>query len=131
MEKSDYQQAIVEFNKSTELEPLDHEAYNNRGEAYFKLGNYQQARDDFNKALIAINNGHEPNPGGFVGLAEINKRFNIQFPRQSLEAKYYRNRGLAYEKLGNKNQATKDLKTAAMVGDQEAQKYLLSKEMAW
>jgi len=59
------------------------------------------------------------------------KQWGISTSTPSQLAKYYRNRGLAYEKLGNKNQAIEDLKTAARVGDKEAQKYLLSKEMTW
>ena len=110
MEKGNYQQAINMFNKSVELNPLDHAAYNTRGEVYSKLNNYKQAMEDFNRAIIAINHGHEPNPKGFVGLAKILKEQNWERQEDLIQAKYYRNRGLAYEKLGNKNQAIEDLK---------------------
>lgn len=131
MEKGNYQQAINMFNKSVELNTLDHAAYNTRGEVYSKLNNYKQAMEDFNRAIIAINHGHEPNPKGFVGLAKILKEQNWERQEDLIQAKYYRNRGLAYEKLGNKNQAIEDLKIAAMVSDKEAQKYLLSRGMSW
>jgi tetratricopeptide (TPR) repeat protein len=103
-----HQQAITEYNKLIEKNPLDHEAYNSRGESHLKFENYQQATEDFNRAIIALQQS-------IIGP----------------EAKYFRNRGLAYEKLGNGKQAIEDMKTAAMAGDKEAQKYLLSKEMTW
>ncbi len=131
MGEGNYHQAITEFDKIIDLEPLDHAAYNNRGEVYLRLNNHKQAMEDFNRAIIAINHGHEPNPNGLASFAESNKRFGLYILEDSLQAKYYRNRGLAYEKLGNKNQAIKDLKIAARVGDKEAQKYLLSKGMTW
>lgn len=133
MEAGNYHQAITEFNKLIELEPLDHAAYNNRGEAHLKLGNYQQAREDFNRAIIAYNK-----VGGDLDLnmAEFCLQTGVTLTeklRVALETwpKHYRNRGLAYEKLGNKTQAIEDMKKAAQKGDKEAQKYLLSKEMTW
>lgn len=127
MEKGDYQQAIIDFNKLIEIEPLDHAAYNNRGEAYLKLGNYRQAKEDFNRAIIA----YEKKEGG-LGYSTFNVQYGLK-GNVVLErwAKYYRNRGLSYEKLGNKAQSIDDMKKAAKIGDKEAQKYLLSKEMDW
>jgi tetratricopeptide (TPR) repeat protein len=130
MEKGDYQKAITDFNKLIELQPLDHAAYNNRGEAHLKLGNYQQAREDFNRAIIAFQKSSDWEKSS---IGKIMAKHGLKVPEGYCidESQYYRNRGLAYEKLGNKKQAIEDMKTAAKAGDKEAQKYLLSKEMDW
>ena len=44
------QQAIKDYDKAIELNPQDAIAYFNRGIAYGKLGNYQQAIKDFKTA---------------------------------------------------------------------------------
>jgi tetratricopeptide (TPR) repeat protein len=43
----------------------------------------------------------------------------------------YYNRGFAYGKLGDHRQAIKDYKTAARLGDKDAQDYLRSKRISW
>jgi tetratricopeptide (TPR) repeat protein len=139
MEKGDYQQAITEFNKLIKLNPLDHAAYNSRGEAYLKLGKFKQAKEDFNRAIIAFNKSGDRGRSYLIEKFKW-KSYDQLGPLSDLtaaaekvvdESKYYRNRGLAYEKLGKKKQAIEDMKTAAKLGDKDAQKYLLSKEMAW
>ena len=132
MENGNYEHAIIEFNKSIDLEPLNHKAYNNRGEAHLKLGNYQRARQDFSRAIISCQKSKDSKTSD--SLHDLNVHLDASMPNSDgspPEAKYYRNRGLAYEKLGNKKQAIVDMKTAAKSGDKEAQKYLLSKEMTW
>ncbi len=132
MKNGNYEHAIIEFNKSIDLDPLNHKAYNNRGEAHLKLGHYQRARQDFSRAIISCQKSKDSKTSD--SLHDLNVHLDASMPNSdgSLpEAKYYRNRGLAYEKLGNKKQAIVDMKTAAKSGDKEAQKYLLSKEMTW
>ena len=45
------QEALEAFTKAIELNPKYAEAYNNRGIAHLKLGNYQQAIRDYDKAI--------------------------------------------------------------------------------
>jgi tetratricopeptide (TPR) repeat protein len=78
-------------------------AYSNRGAAYHKLGNTQQAIKDYNKVI------------------ELNPQL----------ADAYHNRGVAYHKLGNIKRAIDDFKIAARLGLKDAQDYLRSKGMEW
>jgi tetratricopeptide (TPR) repeat protein len=71
-------------------------AYNNRGNAYLLLGKYQQAIEDFNKAL------------------EQNHNF----------AKAYNNRGLAYKNLGNYQLAIEDFSVSIRKNNREPIAYL-------
>jgi len=41
-----YRQAIGDYDKATEINPKDAEAYYNRGNAYSHLGNVRQASED-------------------------------------------------------------------------------------
>jgi Flp pilus assembly protein TadD len=43
--------AIEDFNKAIRFRPGDAYAYNDRGIAYGKLGQYQRAIEDFNEAI--------------------------------------------------------------------------------
>lgn len=45
-----YQQAILDFNRTIELNPEYAEAYYYRGNAYNRIGEYQQAIKDFKVA---------------------------------------------------------------------------------
>jgi len=78
-------------------------AYANRAINYIRLGNYQQALTDYDKA---------------IQLAPKN-------------AVLYKERGLTYENLGDYRQAIKDYKTAARLGDKDAQDILRSKGISW
>ncbi len=49
--KSDYKNAIVDFNQALKLEPNHAEGYYTRGSVYSTQGNYTQAIVDYNQAL--------------------------------------------------------------------------------
>ena len=96
-----------EFNfiidKAIEINPRFAHAYANRGIAYRKLGNPQKAIEDYDKAI------------------EIYPRY----------AAAYANRGVAYKSLGNQMQALEDMKTAAKLGDMNAQSLLRNNGIDW
>jgi Zn-dependent protease len=56
-EEGQYDQAIPEFTKALEINPMYIEAYLNRGAAYIATGQYDEALSDFNK-VIEIEPGH-------------------------------------------------------------------------
>ena len=76
----EYEEAIVLYDKVIDLENKDIEdievCYYNRGRAYFQLGNYQKAIGDYTMAI------------------EI-----------SPQSKYYKDRAIAYEMIGDSENA--------------------------
>ena len=79
-----YEEAIENYNRAIDLSPKYSWAYNNRGLAYYDLGNANKAISDYNKA--------------------------IAFDSQNSFAYY--NRGLVYYNLGNLDQAILDYSKA-------------------
>lgn len=79
----EYEEAIVLYDKAIDLENKDIEdievCYYNRGRAYFQLGNYQKAIGDYTMAI------------------EI-----------SPQSKYYKDRAIAYEMIGDSENALLD-----------------------
>lgn len=89
---SDYEKAIEYYDRAITLEShgIDNIEvwFFNRGKAYYDLGNYEKAIEDFTQAI-----------------AYTPKR------------KYYAERGLAYEKMGEVEKATEDAMLAAMANE--------------
>lgn len=54
-----YRQALADYNKAIELEPLDSFNYVSRGDLYLKVRKYEQALADFNE-YITLKKGYEP-----------------------------------------------------------------------
>jgi len=50
LQRNEFKQAVSEFDKAIELESNKYYYYLKRGEAYFWLGEYLKAKDDFNEA---------------------------------------------------------------------------------
>ena len=78
-------------------------SYSDRGSAYYRLGDIQQAFKDYNKAI------------------EINPKYS--------EAYYFR--GKAYYKLGDTQHAIRDYKIAARLGNKHTQDLLSSRNIEW
>ena len=50
VEKGEYGEAIKDYSKAIELDPDDADVWNDRGDAYTKLGNEAKAKADYLKA---------------------------------------------------------------------------------
>jgi tetratricopeptide (TPR) repeat protein len=111
--------------------------YTQRGNAYFKKGQYTQAIGEYNEAL-------EKNPSyilayynrsvAYTRLEQYDRAVNdcnkaLQLDPQ--HANSYYTRGLSYWHLGSKNQAIKDFQTAAKLKNKEAQGFLTSMRIKW
>jgi len=91
-----YKQAIEDFNRAIEINPLYAEAYNNRGNAYTDLDHHKKAIEDFNRAI------------------DIKPSF----------AGTYGNRGNAYIALGNTEQAIEDFSRAIAIKPDDVSFYI-------
>ena len=87
---------IADYDKAIELDPQYARAYNNRGIAYCRKGDYDQAIVDYDKAI----------------------KLAPQY------ATAYNNRGIAYVDKGNYDQAIANLNEAIRVGSDHATTYL-------
>jgi hypothetical protein len=91
------------FALSIRLDPTNHRAYINRGLAYQKLGNMQQAIEDYGKA-ISVN---------------------------SDDGKVYYLRGLALKRLDMHEEAVTDIIKAADLGYRPAYDFIKSERISW
>ena len=91
-----FDKAMADYEKAIALNPLDSEAYNNRGVAFAKIGQLDKAIADFDKA-IALN----------PSLSEA-----------------YLNRGRTHLMTNNKESAVSDLKKACTLGSERGCKTL-------
>ena len=95
---TDQKKAIEYLNNAIKLQPDDAAAYNNRGNVYYKLGQYQVAIEDYNEAT----------------------RLKPDYVNA------YYSRGNSYYKLGQHKRAIEDFKIAAGLGHEVAQVILKS-----
>ena len=66
-----YDQAISDYSKALEINPKDTAAYNNRGMAYYRKGEYDKAWEDVHKAQSL---GFQVRPGFLKNLREASGR---------------------------------------------------------
>jgi Tfp pilus assembly protein PilF/4-amino-4-deoxy-L-arabinose transferase-like glycosyltransferase len=70
-EKQQYQQALLEYQKAIANDPDYADAYNNKGETYYLMGNYQAAIGPFEKTI-------ELNPGDPKGYNNLGACYEAQ-----------------------------------------------------
>lgn len=137
IELGNYQQAINDCSKAIKLNPEFASAYYNRGIAYDGLGNHLQAINDYNKeirlnpknAKTYFNRGLAYSKLGNQRKAINDYNMAIELYPENAKAFYYR--GLAYGMLENHDMYIQNLKTAAQLGQTEAQDDLNSHGIQW
>lgn len=112
-------------------------AYTNRGTAYLRKGQYNEAIGEYTKALkmnphyaIAYCNrgmAYAKNGHYEQAIADYSQALSID-PKHSTS---YYNRGIAHLRLGDSKQAIEDFQGAAKLDHKGAQKYLKSKGVKW
>ena len=112
-------------------------AYTNRGTAYLRKGQYNEAIGEYTKALkmnphyaIAYCNrgmAYAKNGHYEKAVADYNEALSID-PKHSTT---YYNRGIAHLRLGDSKQAIKDFQGAAKLNHKGAQNYLKLKGVKW
>lgn len=141
-----YDKAMSDYNKSVQLNPKNPSAYYNRGVLYYMKLDYQMALKDFNKVIELSSDsafskyaeGVYYNRGQVYGqLGEFRKAiedFSRAIELNPKNANAYYNRAVMYRKVGDKKkalEALEDTKTAARLGDKQAQELLKSSKIKW
>ncbi|SMN11914.1 TPR domain protein, putative component of TonB system [uncultured Candidatus Thioglobus sp.] len=117
-EGKDYFQKVDICTRIIALDPNDANAFNNRGNAYDKLGEHQKAIEDFDKATkIKIDYASAFNNRGIV-YSELGKyQKAIEDFDKAIEfkpdyASAFNNRGIVYSELGKYQKAIEDFDKA-------------------
>ena len=95
VKQQEHENAIKHYTESIKYKPDFTAAYNNRGNAYHRIGDYNRAIEDYDKAI------------------EI----------QPDDAQVYSNRGLTYFRIGDYNRAIEDYDKAIEIQPDDAQVY--------
>lgn len=120
-DQKQYDAALEDANSAVALKPSLAEARLNLANARFALNNPQGAVEDY---TVGINLNPAPanqpgaynNRGNALAVADLQAAIGDYDQAIQLNSSYadaYRNRGLAYQRLGNNRQAIQDLQTAA------------------
>lgn len=127
--KGNYQQSIIYFTKSIELDPTDAYAYYNRGIAYYELKWYENAIADYENAIeLDPNNAAAYNNRGITynelkqytkAIADYNKAIALD-PKNTAA---YNNRGWAYNQLKQYEKAIADCNKAIELDSNSAYAY--------
>ena len=111
--KGKYELALKAFDKVTELQPNDHDAWNNKGLALFKLDRYDEALKSFDKAMALKPDVCDTwNNKGFT-LFELGrhdealKSFDKAIALKPDDHAAWNNKGLALSRLGRHDEALK------------------------
>jgi len=130
--KRDYDSAIANYNKAIELGSDNADAYTNRGNAYVEKDDYDHAVADFSKAieldenhlLAYTNRGNAYKHGGDYIRALYDYEKAIELDRDF--AVIYYNRAFCWEKLGNSENAKKNLEIALSLAEEQGEQDLVS-----
>ena len=117
------------YKKAIEINPKDAYAYNNRGVAYYKDGQYEKAISDYSKAIEINPNLTEAylNRGiTFDDIGQHNKAISdyskaIEINPNLAEA--YHDRGIAYTKENKYNEAISDFNKAIEINPDDFEAY--------
>lgn len=117
------EQAIEYLNEAIKLRPDLAEAYNNRGNAYSDLKQYEQAIDDYNEAIRLKPGYAHAYYNRALTYGELGQHqqaiedYNAVIQFKPEETSAYYNRGSAYFKLGNKELGCRDAQKACELGN--------------
>lgn len=130
----DYKKAIEDYSTALKLNDQFKEAYWDRGNAYFSLGNNTEATNDYMAALSFYRDDKKYAAGLYSCLGSVQdnlKKYDeaIDYFTQAINMnpqlkEPYWNRGLDKETMGDKKGACDDFRKAAELGDESAKKKL-------
>jgi len=124
-----WQNSITLYDHTLNVTEKNSLVQNNRGFAYYVLGDYRQAIEDYS-AAIAIKPGyataHHNRGIAYIALGDHKKAivdFNHAIALKPAYAEAYNNRGKAYSIMGDYNQALEDINRAITISPDNAKSY--------
>ena len=122
-----YQQAIVEYSRSINIDPYNTDAYLGRGYAYEKVGEYPKALNDYSQVIKL--KPSDPQAYFVRGLLydlmsetkEAIQDYGMAINLKSDFADAYYYRGMDWERMGNTEAAKNDYRNAVMYGRADAE----------
>lgn len=123
--RKDYAAAIRDLESALALDPSNAGAYSNRGSSYLYLKKYEEAAADFSKAIsldpkweFYYNRGRVYfDQGKFQAAVDDNSE---AIRRNSGSPNAFRNRAIAYHRLGKNELALNDLRSAVSINNKSA-----------
>lgn len=129
--------SIILWSHQLKLYPKTAIAYNQRGMAFYDIGNYQLAINDYDMALKFDSQfEHAYNNRGNVyyklgNYPQAIKEYETALDLNPKFATVYYNLGLSYSKIGNSDMGLLFYKEAAELGYVPAQNYLRENNILW
>jgi tetratricopeptide (TPR) repeat protein len=122
-----YQQAIVVYSRSINLDPYNADAYLGRGLAYENLGEYDKALSDYSQVITL--KPKDPQAYFVRGLLydlmgktdQAIQDYSTAISLKPNNADFYYYRGMDWEKLGNTDSARADYRNGVMYGRADAE----------
>ena len=127
--------SIEELSMVIKQQPNNALIYNNRGTAYYSLGQHQLAIEDYNKAISLKQNyadAYNNRGAAYYSLGQDKQAiedFNKAISLKQNLANAYANRGLIYLKQGKKELGCPDAKKACELGQCKVSKEAQSKRI--
>ncbi len=125
-ERGKYEEAIVEYSKSIELDQKNLNAYLQRAMCYNITEQYQKAVDDYDEVLqnepdmIRARNSRGSSYMKLKQYGKAEADFNAVLERNPEDTEALNNRGWCKKRLGDKEGACKDWKLSKKKGNSEA-----------
>ena len=124
-----YKKSVEHYSKALELNPVLVVAHNNRGLAYHKKGEIDNAIRNFNRVIAMApyyTGGYANRGGAFAAKGEFDKAitdFKIALSLKNDFAEVYHNLGIAYEKKGEYDKAIENHNAAIELKPDFAEAY--------
>lgn len=123
--KGKYEQSLGEFVKAQHFSPADERIYENMAQVYLKMGNRKAALETLNR-IVELNPGCKASvyflkaelyaEDSIHTLEAIRTGYNPAIERNPDQGLYFYKRGLAYQKLGDTQNADADFESARKLG---------------
>lgn len=113
LNKGEYKEAIRLYSEAIDKYPALEDAYNNRGVAYYKSGEYFNAIQDYSKVILEMNDEHFKARGNRVDAYIASGRNEDAIRDLRWAKEYFPDSAMVYFKMGLANFGMKDYPASA------------------